>query len=406
MNVTSDFNDLEIQKENVYLRFDITDTGSGIDRSDHSKLFKSFSQVDNRLTSKIYQGTGLGLAISKELVDLMNGCIWLDWSEVSKGSRFSFILETEVSEEEKSISLIDEEYSNSVLKNINVLILDDSVYNRISLTGMVSKWGMKAYTFSNTDEALYFSKITKFDIGLIDICMPKTDGPTFAAKLREQEEFNNKSFPLIALSSLGDKVTPLSKHFKTHLVKPIKETKLKSICIELLKNNYNKSISLKNSSENETENIQLLNKNLDCYILQNDVSELKDNVRILLAEDVYINQKVITSFLNKMGFHNIQVVENGQQCIDLIHMADFEIVLLDIRMPVINGEIALKKIKEFYNNNQTKIKPYIIAVTAYCLREDKKKYLDMGFDDYIPKPVSYSELSQCMNNFVEKLLNN
>lgn len=396
-------------KKYVCLRFDITDTGCGIDSNDYSKLFKSFSQLDNRLTSKIYQGTGLGLAISKELVELMNGHIWLDWSEVSKGSRFSFILKVELCENENNENKSNEENEKDleILKNKNVLILDDNLYNRLSLTGIVSKWGMKAYSFSNTEEALYFSKITKFDIGLIDVCMPKVDGPTFAAKLKEQIVFNNKTFPLVALSSLGDKITSLSKNFKTHLVKPIKENKLKNICIELLK--QHSKITNSNNLIGESSKINIINKNpdeksLDSYIYKNDIIELKDNIRILLAEDIYINQKVITSFLNKMGFHNIQVVENGQQCVDCIHNSDFEIVLLDIRMPIMSGDEALKNIIKYYNENLNKKKPYIVAVTAYCSKEDKDKYLNMGFDNYIPKPISYDELLNCMNNFIHSLL--
>jgi len=402
--------DSDSSKNYVCLRFDITDTGCGIDSNDYIKLFKSFSQVDNRLTSKIYQGTGLGLAISKELIELMNGCLWLDWSEVSKGSRFSFILKTEICNQE-IINYEENENDVMLLRNKNVLILDDNVYNRISVAGMISKWGMKAYSFSNTEEALYFSKITKFDIGLIDVCMPKIDGPTFASKLREQNEFNNKHFPLIALSSIGDKISSLSKYFKINLVKPIKENKLKHICIDALKY-HSHSISSNpdlNDNSNPLENHSLCNfnqKTLDCYIINNNINELKDNVRILLAEDIYINQKVITSFLNKMKFHNIQVVENGQQCVDLIHESDFEIILLDIRMPIMNGEIALQHITKFYQQRTSKTKPYIVAVTAYCLKEDKEKYLNMGFNDYIPKPVSYNDLLNCMNNYINGLLRN
>jgi signal transduction histidine kinase/DNA-binding response OmpR family regulator len=420
--ISLDSSELSIDANNLsqpnfaFLRFDITDTGCGIDSSDYYKLFKSFSQIDNRLTSKIYQGTGLGLAISKEIIDLMNGCIWLDWSEVAKGSRFSFILKTEICEDDTQSN---EQYEHDILilKNKNVLILDDNVYNRISLTGMVSKWGMKAYSFSNTEEALYFSKITHFDIGLIDICIPKMDGKTFASKLKEQT--NNKTFPLIALSSLGDKIPSLSKYFKMNLVKPIKENKLKQICIDILKiSNSNNSNDLSNNSSNSSNsttnstnstnsnNKDNNEKSLDSYILKNNIPGLKDDIRILLAEDIYINQKVIIGFLNKMSFHNIQTVEDGEACLNLVKELNFDIILLDIRMPIMNGDIALKNIIEFYDQNTSRKKPYIVAVTAYCLKEDKEKYLNMGFDDYIPKPISYNELLTCMNNYIQNLLNN
>jgi CheY-like chemotaxis protein len=321
-----------------------------------------------------------------------DGFIWLDYSEVNKGSRFSFVLPTM----ECTDKIIKDEISERVLNNANVLIVDDNLHNRISLTGMVTKWGMKPHIFSNGEEALHFTRLTKFDIGLIDICMPKMDGVAFAAKLREQTEFTNKEFPLIALSSLGDKIANKSKYFKTHIIKPIKESKLKRICIDMLQM---RNVHVEN-------NLPILKPlPLDKYLIQNDLSELKSNIRILLAEDVYINQKVVVSFLNKIGYDNINVVDNGQQCIDVAINNDFDIILLDIRMPIKNGEVVLQELNNFYSNS-SKIRPYIIAVTAYCLREDKERYLNMGFDDYIPKPITIDELSKCINKFIETILYN
>ena len=369
----------------IYLRFDITDTGCGIDTTDTDKLFKSFSQVDSQITSKIYQGTGLGLAICKELVELMGGFIWLESSSPSKGSVFSFVLPTI----ESIYPIIPDNLSENVLHGANVLIVDDNMHNRISLTGMITKWNMKPYAFSNSEEALHFTRLVKFDIGLIDICMPKIDGPTFASKLREQQEFNNKNFPLVALSSLGDKLSS-SKFFKFSIIKPIKESKLKKICIDLL----------------QKRPVQETTKNVEHYIIDNDVTELKNNIRILLAEDVFINQKVVVSFLKKLGYDNIQTVDNGQQCIDLATNNNFDIILLDIRMPIKNGEIVLHELNNFYSNNSQFKRPYMVAVTAYCLKEDKDKYLGMGFDDYIPKPITIDDLSKCLNKFIHKILYN
>ena len=383
----------------IFLRIDITDSGCGIDPNDKDKLFKSFSQVDNHITSKIYQGTGLGLAISKELIELMGGFCWLDWSEPNKGSRFSIVLPTLECIETNSRSV--NEY---VLQDANVLIVDDNLHNRISLTAMTTKWGMKPHIFSNGEEALHFTKLTKFDIGLIDICMPKMDGPSFANKLREQKEFNNDHFPLVALSSLGDKLASKCKHFKTHLIKPIKESRLKQICIDLLQ----KRIVNVNNVTNTTNNNQHIERAtipIDNYIDQNNLSELKSNVRILLAEDVYINQKVVISFLNKLGYDNIQVVENGQQCLDTVINNQFDVILLDIRMPVMNGEVVLQELNKRYASTSQR-KPYIVAVTAYCLREDKEKYLNMGFDDYIPKPITVNDLKNCLDKFIKSILYN
>jgi signal transduction histidine kinase/CheY-like chemotaxis protein len=401
---SSDDNVLEcaMQSENVcsnklYIRFDIKDTGCGIDARDKKKLFKSFSQVDNQITSKIYQGTGLGLAISKELVELMGGVIWLDSSETNGGSTFSFVLPTVECDQKQQNC----ETNDSVLQNANVLIVDDNLHNRISLTAMITKWGMKPYVFSNGEEALHFTRLTKFDIGLIDICMPKMDGHSFAAKLREQKEFNNKEFPLVALSSLGDKMISKSKDFKTHLIKPIKESKLKKICVDLLHKRTNCQQQIK--SDKELGIVQKIT--LDNYIDQNNLTEIKSNVRILLAEDVYINQKVVISFLNKLGYDNVQVVDNGQQCLDIAVNNEFDVILLDIRMPVMNGEVVLQELDKYYSR-YSKTRPHIVAVTAYCLREDRERYLSMGFDDYIPKPITMYELKRCLNSYIERLLAN
>ncbi len=391
-------------ERNVYLKFDVTDTGCGIDDDQRNRLFQSFSQIDNgyKASTKIYQGTGLGLAISKDLVELMGGCIWLDWSEPNVGSRFSFIIKT--SHSDYTYTSIDET-SEMILRDTNVLILDDNLFNRLSLTGMVTKWGMKAHAFSNAEEALYFSKLTRFDIGLIDICMPKLNGAAFAQKLREQKEFNNKTFPLIALSSVGEKVSSISKHFNAHLMKPIKETKLKTMCINALQMYFNTlgdNVKVNTSWSGNGKNSMIL----DNYLDTNNLGDIRENIRVLLAEDVYINQRVIVSFLEKLGFKDITVVENGKQCLERLDQRDFDIVLLDIRMPILSGEEVLVKVNEMYQNEseRKRTKPYIVAVTAYSMKEDREKYLNLGFDDYVPKPVTLLELKKCVNTFLKQLL--
>ena len=374
--------DTNTNKDNIFIRFDISDTGCGIDNSDINKLFKSFSQIDSRITSKIYQGSGLGLVICKQLVELMNGCIWLEKSECNRGSTFSFILSTKIYNDKNELILQDSnEYNNTVLKNKNVLIIDDNFYNRISLTGVISKWGMHPHAFGDAEEAIHFTKIIKFDIGLIDLCMPKMDGITFAKKLGE----HNINIPLIALSSLCDNDSELDIYFQSSIIKPYKELYLKNICINLLNNKSNTVINKVQTTIEYLETIDTFN--------------LKDSIRILLADDIQINQKIIVYFLNKLNFNNIQVVNNGKECLNLMENNYFDLILLDIRMPILNGEETLKQIKILNKYN-----PYIIAVTAYCLLEDKQKYLDMGFNDYLPKPIDINKLKKCMNKFIETIL--
>lgn len=383
------------------IKFTVSDTGCGIRTEDFSLLFKSFSQVNN-LTTKLKQGTGLGLAISKYLVSLMNGHIWLEWSQEHQGSCFSFIISTK-----SCIKCFTNDINNSndsILKDINVLILDDNLHNRLSLAGMVTKWGMRAHVYGTCEEALFFSKCTKYDIGLIDICMPKLDGNGFANKLYEIEQ--NKDIPLIALSSLYDKFDKnhFNTNFKTYLIKPVKENKLKQLVIDTLSSKNYKNTSSHQLSNNTSVNTKPIS-----------VKPLN----ILIVEDVYINQKVVVNFLKKIGFSHckIDTVDDGEQCLNKLTKTNYDIIFLDIKLPILDGEQVLKYINEYYNinrnyttNNYTnnynfknKVRPYIIAVTAFCLRDDKMKYINMGFDDYIPKPVNINNLKLCMNKFISSV---
>jgi CheY-like chemotaxis protein len=263
----------------------------------------------------------------------------------------------------------------------------------------ITKWGMKAYPFSSSEEALFFIKVVPFDIGLIDICIPKIDGYTLASKIRQESEFNNKSMPLIALSSLGDKVQDLDKYFQEHIVKPVKESKLRKACISLL--NAHKS----NSNQKEDQGLCTEAKQI---VVTKQYKPKNSDTKILLAEDVYINQKVILGFLSKLGYTNVSVAENGKQVLDIMKTKTFDIILLDIKMPILDGVGVLKILRQHYSNNLTSTKkfnfdnkkiPYIVAITAYCLKEDKEKYINMGFDDYLPKPIQIHELENCLNSY-------
>jgi len=381
------------------IKFTVTDTGCGIRAEDIQLLFKSFSQV-NQLTTKLKQGTGLGLAISKYLISLMNGHIWLEWSNEYEGSCFSFIISTK-----SCIKCFTNDNTtndnDNVLKDINVLILDDNLHNRLSLAGMVTKWGMKAHVYGTCEEALFFSKCVKYDIGLIDICMPKLDGNGFANKLHDIEQ--NKDIPLIALSSLCDKFDKnnFNKNFKSYLIKPVKENKLKQLVIDTL--------SSKNYRDDHSPILYSRNNSIPRNISTQPLN-------ILIVEDVYINQKVVINFLKKIGYSHckIDTVDDGEQCLNKLTSTDYDIIFLDIKLPILDGEQVLKYINEYYNirsnsfnyvhkNNyllKNKYKPYIVAVTAFCLRDDKKKYINMGFDDYIPKPININSLKLCMNKFL------
>lgn len=389
---------------NKFLKFTVTDSGCGIKEQDYELLFKSFSQVE-QLTTKTKQGTGLGLAICKYLIELMNGYIWLEWSKEYIGSSFSFVINTKSCTKSHSDKINENEI---ILKNKNVLILDDNVHNRLNIANIISKWGMIPHVYGTSEEALYFAKKIKFDIGLIDICMPKIDGNNFAHKFHNQND-KNKEIPLIALSSLGDKNINHSL-FKTFLVKPIKEIKLKQIMTNIL---CSKNYSVKKIKENGTT----VTTSQLYEISDSELSLIKQNIKILIVEDIYINQKVAVNFLKKIGFHNIDTAEDGEQCLMKMTENIYDIIFLDIRLPILDGEQVFKYIHQYYNNMKhsdehkpnilvgnkkfkNKTKPYIIAITAFCLKDDKQKYLDMGFDEYMSKPININDLKNCMNKYI------
>jgi CheY-like chemotaxis protein len=142
--------------------------------------------------------------------------------------------------------------------------------------------------------------------------------------------------------------------------------------------------------------------------------ELKETIDILLVEDIIINQRVVERFLNKLGFNNIDIASDGKSCLEFMSKKHYDIILLDIRMPNMNGENVCKYILNYYNNNLSTIdyklknlrKPYIIAVTAYSQREDRDKYLHLGFNDYISKPINISDLEKSMKIFMKNILSN
>ena len=395
----SDFSSVVCDNNDVFLKFSITDTGCGIDPKDTSKLFHSFSQINSGVSTKLHGGTGLGLAISKELVSLMNGHIFLETSKVGVGSTFSFVLQTKA-----CINTVEKK--DDILKDINVLIVDDNIQNRMSLTAMVTKWGMRAHVFSNSQEALFYTKLQKFDIGLIDICMPKIDGYMFAERLVSQ--LGENTFPLIALTSLGDKFKR-SDLFYSVLMKPIKESKLKSMCITLVEN----ITSEKNGESSGKKDTGVGSVDKESGSLQpiDGIDIINENIRFLVAEDVYINQCVIINFLKKLGYTNIDVVGNGIDSLTKLTENEYDILLLDIRMPGLNGDQVAKEIIDYYDHKcidnytfKNKQKPYLIAVTAYALKQDKEKYLSLGFDEYIPKPVNIDELKRCLDRATRSII--
>lgn len=351
------------------LQIDIKDTGCGIHKNSINELFKPFKQLDSDITTKLYQGTGLGLVICKELSKLLDGDVILLESIPNVGSTFRLTIKYQETSWTPIINI-----SNFVDKHI--LILDDKVENRIILSNTLHLHGLKVTSYSNAEEALYFCKSTIFDAGIIDICMPKIDGPTFVRRIRELSNANN-IIPIIASSSLGDKNLYNTSLFTGHLIKPIKESKLLQILQDIFSKPKNSINSNKQITDTQKKNIYT-------------------NLQILIAEDIAINQKILKSFLIKLGVSSsgITIVDNGRDALDKLDKNEYNIALIDIKMPILDGEEVIKRVAN------KKGKTYFVAVTAYYLQDEKKKYVNLGFDDYLTKPLSISSLISCIQRYI------
>lgn len=345
------------------IKFSITDTGVGIDAKDTKYLFKPFTQVDQS-NSKLYHGTGLGLAISQQLARLMGGDAWLEASEFDKGSTFCFNLTTRA--DPTASMLISDE-----LKGKKVLIVEDNNANMLWLCGLLLRWGCMPTSCVSADVALmYVRSGYEFDLGIVDICMPGMDGVELARRIHDVYA----NLPLIALSSISVMDVD-SSHFKNVLAKPISEQKLYGSINAMLNTHHTEPITyVVSPTPNRPHNI-------------------------LVAEDIETNQKVILGMLEKLGYSNISVVVNGKLAIEQALTGKYDLILMDIKMPVMGGYKAASIITKKMGNNR----PPIIALTAIAMKGDREKYMRKGYmDDYVTKPIDIKELDTSLSAMLSR----
>lgn len=337
----------------------VRDTGIGIPQEDTGKLFQAFSQGDMSL-NRGFEGTGLGLAISKKLVDLMGGKIWVK-SDAGKGSTFHFTIPVETAPSDNKPFLIGN------FKGKRVLIVEENQSLRRILGRQVLAWDMMPMITETTQEAAgLLQRDNDFDAVIIDTS--KDDVVPMMAEKRDQW----KKLPFIALASLGQNVP--SDLFQAVLTKPFKPSKLFCTIRDVLE---------KSDAFEPVE-----------------IPEMKKSygpLRILLAEDNLSNQKVTLQMLSKLGYRADAVV-NGQEVLEALERQPYDIVFMDVKMPVMNGIEAARAIRKRWPENG----PKIIAITAYVLHGDKEKCLDAGMDGYIAKPVQKEDLAEVLEKYKSK----
>jgi CheY-like chemotaxis protein len=346
----------------LQLGFEVKDTGIGIAFDKQERLFKAFSQVDSSTTRK-YGGTGLGLAISEKLVNLMGGDIKVD-SSPGKGSVFSFTILTQSGSGEAP------NYTSNGLSHHagkKVLIVDDNLTNRTILKSQLEYWNLVPVLAESGAEALQtLSEDKHFDLVLTDMQMPVMDGIQLSRSIRRK----HPHIPIILLSSVGDEYKKgTDSLFSAIMTKPIKQQYMYRHILAGLQDQP------RSAAEGNATQPKLPTDLAQHYPLN-----------ILVAEDNQINQEVILYILQKLGYAP-RIVENGQQAVQAVYDNTYDIILMDLQMPEMDGLEATHIIRRTVPEQ-----PVIIALTANTMEGDEAECLAAGMNDYIGKPVKLEEL--------------
>jgi len=360
------------ETENYEIQLAVKDTGIGIPPERLNRLFKPFSQVDSSTTRK-YGGTGLGLVICKQLVDMMGGNIFVE-SNVNEGSTFFFSIVARAVEEQ---SFGKQETVPLELVGKRLLIVDDNATNRRILDKQASSWGMLTRVTSSGVEAMHLlHQGERFDLAILDMQMPDGDGYSLACEIHQLESC--RTLPLIMLTSLGvyslDQAD-MRQQFAACLTKPIKQSLL-----------FDTLTSVLSSQKIHVKHQQLANASIDTQLAA------KQPLRILLAEDNTTNQKVALRLLERMGYR-ADVAANGLEALDSLRRQPYDVVLMDVHMPEMDGLTATRQICQDW---QAEARPKIIAMTANAMLGDRERFLEAGMDDYVSKPIRVAELVEVL----------
>jgi CheY-like chemotaxis protein len=365
-------------KQTYELQFAVRDTGIGIPKERLHRLFKSFSQVDSS-TTRQYGGTGLGLAISKRLCEMMGGTMRVE-SEAGVGSSFLFtIVADAMLNQEGAERAVD----TSILRRKQFLIVDDNATNRKILMLQTRGWGVEGAAVSSGTEALeLLGKGNRYDLAILDMHMPEMDGHKLAIEIRKLR--TAEELPLVMLTSRSDAAVRIIVRdepmlFAGFLTKPIKTSELFGVIAGVFGHQATKELD---------------------YASQRPIDKglgARSPLRILLAEDNVVNQKVAGRILERMGYR-ADLAANGLEALAALRRQTYDVVFMDVHMPEMDGMEATRQICLKWGPAD---RPRIIAMTASAMQGDREKCLEAGMDDYVSKPVRVEELQAALERASE-----
>ncbi|MCA9732722.1 response regulator [candidate division KSB1 bacterium] len=364
-------------RNKISLHFSVADTGIGIPEDKLSKIFESFSQADTSTTRK-YGGTGLGLTISQKLSELMDGTIWVE-SAIGQGSTFHFIVHFDPGTIECT-----QDYREQMaqLSELKVLIVDDNQTNCVIMHDVLATFGIESKITRSGKDALRALEETtteklKYDLILLDFQMPEMSGFEFAEQVRSKREWNETK--IIMMSSVavkGDLSDSQKIGINDFIQKPIRQSDLAySILAQFGKYSRKKPVATGASDQLTSEKL-----------------------KILLAEDNIVNQKVAVNLLNRWG-HSVTVAQDGLQAVTLVTEDDYDLIFMDVQMPNMDGEEATQVIRR-----SEKSEIPIIAMTAHAMKGDRERLISLGMDDYISKPINIEELKRILDKYTSPVI--
>ncbi|OQY27605.1 MAG: hypothetical protein B6244_10110 [Candidatus Cloacimonetes bacterium 4572_55] len=374
--------DLSQKNSEIMLQFSVQDSGIGISPDKLDRLFQVFSQADSSTTRK-YGGTGLGLAICKKLSELMGGKIWVE-SEEDKGSTFHFTIKTTPDPGR------EEDYQTGVapdIKEKRILIVDDNHINRRILMLQFQHWGAIPVDVASAREALdILEDWRSFDLIVSDFHMPEMDGMEMCQEIRKT--ISNDNLPILILSSsIGNQLQSaalVGDFISAYISKPVKQAQLFEVACNILADR------------------KIVKHDMEKRLLKTD-KKLSETfpLRILMAEDIESNVKVAQRMLKFLGYTS-DVAPDGQKALAALERKRYDLILMDMQMPHLDGMQATAKIIERWGENR----PVIVAMTANAIQGYRERCLKVGMDDFVSKPVQLKELERIINKFGSAMVHN